>query len=467
MIIYELNARVHAKAFDQISEVYLRELVDTGFDWIWLMGIYTESPAAKEVFRKTAPDFEASPYALLDYSINPKLGGEEAFKVLVERAHNVGLKVMADFVPNHMAIDSPLIDEHPEYFIFSNPELRDEAPSDYFTHRGARIAHGRDPYFAGWPDTAQLDYTNERLRRHQIGVLLRLAGLVDGLRCDMAMLVLRQQIKSQWFPRASWEEFDRRMPGEFWSEAIAEVRRVRPDFVFMAEVYWDKEAELQALGFDLTYNKRLYDLLAHMSPPEGVSSYLKSTPHYYLGRCVHFLENHDEERARTMFGSRARPAAVLSYLIPGVPFVHDGQMEGFSERLPVQRVRPLKRENPDLELKRFYGRLLQIARDPLYRAGGMLTLWPRSGLVIIARRLGDRVAMVGVDLSASMPESPEVALPFDIIGASFDEWVKNPVDRWNGQPVEVERVWHDLRLRAGLFKSWTETHSFILEFEVG
>ncbi|MCS6885786.1 MAG: hypothetical protein RMM17_05460 [Acidobacteriota bacterium] len=166
------------------------------------------------------------------------------------------------------------------------------------------------------------------------------------------------------------------------------------------------------------------------------------------------------------FGRRARPSAVLSYLIPGVPFVHDGQMEGFDEKLPVQRVRPVKDQKPDLELRAFYERLLSIAKDPLYRAGGTLTLWPQSGLVLIARRLKNRVAMIGVDLTASMPTNPEVALPFDMIGASFGEWIKNPMDRWNKQPVYVGRVGHDLRIRQAEFKSWSQTHSFILEFNV-
>ncbi|MCS6885787.1 MAG: alpha-amylase family glycosyl hydrolase [Acidobacteriota bacterium] len=295
MIIYELNVRTHGKTFDEIDEAYLRQLADIGIDWLWVMGIYSESPASREIFKRQSPDFEASPYALLDYSVNPKLGGEQAFSRFVERAHKVGLRVMVDFVANHMAIDSPLIDEHPEYFVHSDPRVREnERSEDYFQHRSGLIAYGRDPYFPCWIDTAQLDYTNANLRRHQIDVLCGLACKVDGIRCDMAMLVLRRQIKSQWYPLLLWEEFERRMPTEFWAEAIAKIKSFRRDFIFMAEVYWNKEAELQSLGFDLTYDKRLYDLLAHNAPPQSVSIYLKSCPNYYLSRCVHFLENKKE-----------------------------------------------------------------------------------------------------------------------------------------------------------------------------
>src|SRR5262249_51103009 len=144
-------------------------------------------------------------------------------------------------------------DSHPEYFIFSNTDLRDERPTDYFNHRVGRLAHGRDPYFAGWTDTVQFDYVHPGLRAHQIEVLKKLAGMVDGLRCDMAMLVLREQIKNQWFPRVDWWAFNDHMPEEFWSEAIRAVKGLRSDFIFMAEVYWDKEPYLQQLGFDLTY----------------------------------------------------------------------------------------------------------------------------------------------------------------------------------------------------------------------
>ncbi|MBL8192849.1 MAG: hypothetical protein JNM06_03415, partial [Blastocatellia bacterium] len=98
MIIYELNARVYGKNFDQISDQELQQLVDLGFDWLWLMGIWRTSEGGKVVAQGIEPDFEASPYAIVDYQVNPDLGGEGALKDLVNRAHKLGLKVMADFV---------------------------------------------------------------------------------------------------------------------------------------------------------------------------------------------------------------------------------------------------------------------------------------------------------------------------------------------------------------------------------
>jgi glycosidase len=465
MIIYELNARVYGKKFNEISDEELQKLVDLGFDWLWLMGIWRTSPKAKEIFQKITPDFEASPYALLDYKVNPDLGGEEALSNLVNRAHKLGLKVMADFVPNHMAPDSPLIDEHPEFFIHSNKDLRDELDRDYFTHpSGKRLAYGRDPYFAGWPDTAQLDYTHPELRAYQINELKRLATLVDGLRCDMAMLVLKEQIKNQWFPRVDWDTFNHYMPNEFWSEAITAVKGVNKHFIFMAEVYWDKEPYLQELGFDLTYDKKLYDLIEH-SNLQGLVNYLVSTPNYYLSRSVHFLENHDEERAAQRFGNRQRPAAILSYGILGVPFVHQGQMQGFKEKLPVQRIKPLTQETPDLQLEKFYQQLLYCVKDPIFRVGEMITLGAQAEVILVRRRHEGRTILVGADITKAPGSSgsPALTIPLMHLKLSPSSQIRC-LDHWTGQTVELVRNENgNLYIPPAAIASWPETGGFLLE----
>ena len=98
--------------------------------------------------------------------------------------------------------------------------------------RGDRlVAHGRDPYFPGWPDTLQLDYSNPATQDAMIGELRKIAGQCDGVRCDMAMLVLPDVFERTWGRRAP----------PFWSNAIERVRQHVPGFHFMAEVYWDLE----------------------------------------------------------------------------------------------------------------------------------------------------------------------------------------------------------------------------------
>jgi glycosidase len=464
MIIFELNARVYGKPFNKITNKELKRISSLGFDWLWIMGIWRESEGGRNIARQQAPDFEASPYAIMDYEVNPALGGESAYRDLVERAHAAGLRVMADFVPNHMAVDSPLIDSHPEFFIQSHPEWRPERQEDYFNHRVGRLAHGRDPYFAGWTDTAQLDYLHPGLRAHQIDVLKRMATMVDGLRCDMAMLVLREQIKNQWYTYVDWDGFNYHMPEEFWSEAIRAVRSIRSDFIFMAEVYWDKEPYLQQLGFDLTYNKKLYDLLEHNVSPEEIAHYLGSTSNDYLAHSVHFLENHDEERAAVRFGSRQRPAAALSFAIPGVPFVHQGQMEGFKEKLPVQRIRPLTVEKEDEDLQRFYKQLLACVKDPLFRNNDMLPLGVQDGSVLLCRRHEGRLALVCVNTTGSQNDtSPAVELPLDRLGLEHGSKIRT-VDLFSGKTVKNANVESDnYRLSLGAVANWKENGFFFLE----
>ncbi|APR80524.1 Sucrose phosphorylase [Minicystis rosea] len=461
MILLEIPARVGHHDLAALADAHIDRAAALGFDWIWLMGLWRIGPEAVRLSRTFAPDFEGSPYAIADYEVSPELGGEAALRAFVSRAHARGISVMADFVPNHMSLDSPLVSAHPEYAIHWNPSVRDASPSDYFDHPGGRLAHGKDPYFPGWSDTVQLDYSHPGLRAHQVSVLERIAGLVDGVRCDMAMLVLREHVKGHWFPRVDQGAFDRAYPEEFWSTAIRAVKAKRPDFTFMAEVYWDKEPRLQGLGFDFTYDKKLYDLLADGRAAEDIAAHLAGLPSEYVKRSVHFLENHDEERAAVRFGRRTRPAAILSYALPGAVFVHQGQMEGFTEKLPVQRWEPTRRETVDADLSRFHARLLAVVRDPVFRQGTLEVLGAQQGLVLLVRRHEGKVALVGADPRAERRESPPIEVLLERLGIAAGARV---IDRWTGDPIDgVEIAEGRLRLRAGAVASFAEGHGFLLD----
>jgi glycosidase len=463
VILFELNARLYKKSLDQLAEEHLPRLAALGFDWIWLMGIWRMGPAGVVLSRKYAPDFEGSPYAIAAYEVDPLLGGEAALRAFVARAHAAGIKVMADFVPNHLAFDTPLIDEDPGMVIHSNPSLRREVETDYYEHPKGRLAHGKDPYFAGWNDTVQLDYAYPKLRAHQVSELQRIARLVDGVRCDMAMLVLREHVKNNWFPAVDQAAFDAAYPREFWDEAVTAVRAERPDFVFMAEVYWDNEPRLQALGFDFTYDKKLYDLLAHHAPPGETAAQLASLPASYLARSVHFLENHDEERAATRFGRRARPSAVLSYAIPGAVFIHQGQMEGFTEKLPVQRRIPLVKEAPDTALRGFYERLLAIVRRPVFRDGELAVLGAEGEVILALRRRGDERVLIGANPCGHRPEkSPALTIPLEQLGQKAGEALR-AVDLWTGAAIPVTTSASAIDFAEGAVASWTENHAFLIE----
>jgi hypothetical protein len=268
---------------------------------------------------------------------------------------------MLDFVPNHTAPDHPWVEQRPDYYVAGTESDLSQAPHNYTRVRlrdGERVlAFGRDPYFAGWSDTLQLDYGNPATHAAMRGELLRIAGQCDGVRCDMAMLVLPDVFERTWGRRAP----------PFWPETIRAVRERVPGFCFMAEVYWDLEWTMHQEGFDYAYDKRLYDRLreGHARPVrEHLGAGLD-----YQGRLARFLENHDEPRAAATF---ARPmheaAAVATYLSPGLRFFHHGQLEGRRKRISPHLVRA-PHEPADDTIRQFYERLLAVLRDPAVRDG--------------------------------------------------------------------------------------------------
>ena len=390
--IYELNIRVNRRTFDDVTDSELRKLARFGFDAVWVMGIWQISDGVRRISKLVADDFDGSPYAVPVYRFSRELGGKRGFQSLVKRAHKVGLAVIVDFVSNHMALDSPWIDKHPEFFIRSDTGVRSQATSDYFLHKsGEVIAFGRDPYFPPWHDTAQLDYTCKALRSQMIDELKWISRFADGVRCDMAMLVLRDYIRHQWYPLASDEVFNARMPEEFWEEAIAAVKAEKPGFTFIAEAYWDKEEKLREQGFDLTYEKKLYDGLVSRDAAR-VADRLSLNPSL-LRASLYFIENHDEPRATSVFSTPVNLSSAAFILeLPCSVLIHEGQMEGKREKLPVQRVKPLTEDPPDELLRRAYERLLQITSDPVFFEGDFETFDTEAfGVIAFARKNSNRV----------------------------------------------------------------------------
>ena len=221
---------------------------------------------------------------------------------------------------------------------------------------------GRDPYFAPWPDVVQLDAFAPGLRDAVAETLIAIGDQCDGLRCDMAMLMTNEVFARTWGERAGPPPAE-----EFWPPLIARVRPRHPDFVFMAEAYWDMEWTLQQQGFDLCYDKRLYDRLAH-EPAESVRGHLQADG-AYQERLVRFIENHDEPRAAATFGpAQARAAAVVVSTLPGARLYHDGQLEGRRTRIPVFLGRGPD-EPADADLRAFYERLLRAVADGDLRRG--------------------------------------------------------------------------------------------------
>ena len=325
-----------------------------------------KNPEFLRDFEKTLPDLReediaGSGFAITGYSVHPDLGGEAALKRLRTRMRERGLKLMLDFVPNHMGPDHPWVEEHPDYFVSGTESDLEKEPLNYTRVKRMKddmiVAYGRDPFFSGWPDTIQLDYSNPATVEAMTAELMSISDQCDGVRCDMAMLLLPEVFERTWGRRAQ----------SFWPEAIRSVRDKTPGFCFMAEVYWDMEWTMQQLGFDYAYDKRLYDRLC-----EGHARSVREhfyAEHDYQDKLARFLENHDEPRAAATFEQKTHEAAaVITFFSPGLRFFHHGQFEGRLKRISPHLVRA-PREQVNESVQKFYSGLLSTLKNPVFRYG--------------------------------------------------------------------------------------------------
>ena len=250
-------------------------------------------------------------------------------------------------------------------------------------------------------------------RAAAIATVAAIAEQCDGVRCDMAMLML-----NDIFQR-TWGEWAGARPGEdYWPELIGGVRAAYPGFLFMAEAYWNLEWELQQQGFDFCYDKQLYDRLEH-GPAAAVRGHLGAELDYQK-HLVRFIENHDEPRAAASFSPRkARTAAVLATTLPGAVLLHEGQLTGRKVRLPVFLGR--RPEEPvDGELWEFYRQLLPAVSAAPFRGGEWRLCrvegWPDNhsceNLVAWCRRDGEERRLVVVNL-ADTPSQGRLGVPWE------------------------------------------------------
>lgn len=385
-LLYQINTRVYLTGLkkelgriatlDDFPDAELNRLADLGFDWIWLLSVWQTGELARNISRKnvefrrdfksTLPDLKVediagSGFAIAGYTAHSDLGGDAALKRFHKRLQKRGLKLMLDFVPNHMGPDHPWVQDHPNFFIQGTERNFENSPDIYTKIKmwnGNHVfAYGRDPNYAGWPDTVQLDYSNTATVAAMTKELKRISKMCDGVRCDMAMLPLPEVFERTWGRRA--------LP--FWPNAIHAVREKKPDFCFMAEVYWDMEWTMHQQGFDYAYDKRLYDRLleGHATPVrEHLCAGLD-----YQDKLARFLENHDEPRVAASFEQlRHKAAAVITFFSPGLRFFHQGQFEGRRKRISPHLIRAPK-ETVDESIRRFYKGLLSVLQRPIFRDG--------------------------------------------------------------------------------------------------
>ncbi len=384
--LYQINTRVwltelslnlgRRATLDDIPDTELDHLAEMGFDWIWFLSVWCtgelgrkvsrENPEFRHDFEETLPDLQendiaGSGFAITGYSVSPDLGGDDALRRLRERLSARGMKLMLDFVPNHMGPDHPWVEDHPDYFMHGTESDLLKYPRNYTRVKRRNgdliLAYGRDPFFAGWADTLQLDYSNPATSEAMTRELLRISDQCDGVRCDMAMLILPEVFERTWGRRAQ----------PFWPLAIKAVRDKVPGFCFMAEVYWDMEWAMQNQGFDFAYDKRLYDLLRE-GHAKAVREHFYASPDYQ-DKLARFLENHDEPRAAATFNQKNHEAAaVITFLSTGLRFFYQGQFEGRMKRISPHLIRA-PQESPNEAIQKFYDSLLSVIKKPLFRLG--------------------------------------------------------------------------------------------------
>jgi len=378
-IIYEINTWIWLKELSRkylkkitLSNIPAKELDDLaglGFNAIWLMGVWKRSPAGLVVAKQHAgimkdlsealPDLQevdiaGSPYCIKDYQVDPHIGGDAGLAKTRKEFAKRGLQLILDFVPNHVAPDHPWTSAHPGYFINGTEEEMISRPDDFYRAGKHIYAKARDPFYPPWPDVLQLNIFDDGLRKAMLQTLISIASMCDGIRCDMAMLVMNDIFSKTWAEKAG------KIPQkDFWPLAIPPVKQQYPEFIFIAESYWDTEPALINQGFDICYDKRCYDYLKEGAVKSG-HHILEMAP--YQQKLLHFLENHDEPRAAGLFSIKKHKALALASLtLPGARLLHDGQLEGRTVKVPVFLSR--RQEEPEnTELKLFYQQLLKILR---------------------------------------------------------------------------------------------------------
>ena len=389
----------HIYRLDQVPDEELDELSSYGITGLWLIGLWQRSKASQNIKQITGnPDALASAYSLFSYDVAWEIGGQEAMDNLRARAGMRGIRMASDMVPNHMAIDSRWVIEHPDWFLslphqpfpnanFDTPDLCDDErvsvylEAGYYSKTDASVVfkrvdnwsgdtrfiyHGNDGTSIPWNDTAQLNYLMPEVREAALQTIMHVARQFPIIRFDAAMTLAKRHFHRLWFPtpgeggdipsRAgrglSGADFDAAMPVEFWREVVDLIARELPDTLLLAEAFWMMESYfVRTLGMHRVYNSAFM----HMLRDEDNQNYrltLKNTLEFdpdILGRFVNFMNNPDEETAVEQFGKGDKYFGVCTLLatLPGLPMFGHGQIEGFAEKYGMEYPRAYWDEKVD------------------------------------------------------------------------------------------------------------------------
>lgn len=296
-VVYELNIRqATPEGTFAAAERYLPELKKMGVDIVWLMPIH---PIGVDGRKGSLGSY----YSISDYeAVNPEFGDIESFDRFVAAAHDLGLKVIIDWVANHTSRDAKWWKEgHEDWYV-----LDEES--------GLPIVQ------YDWTDIAKLDYANADMREAMTSAMLFWIGRgVDGFRCDVAYEV----------------------PIDFWQQAFARIREAAPDVYLLAE---GEKTFLHDSAFDTTYGWDLHHLMNAIARGEksaaDLRAYVESDAAAYPAPAMRlmFTSNHDENSWSgsefERMGDAAATFAALTFVLPqGQPLIYTGQEIGLDRRL--------------------------------------------------------------------------------------------------------------------------------------
>jgi glycosidase len=384
---------------DQIPDEELDELARRGFTGLWLIGLWERSKASRTIKQWMGnPEAAASAYSLHDYDIAGELGGWGSLANLRERCMKRGIRLGSDMVPNHTGIDSRWMIEHPDRFLqlpyppfptynynCGNLSGRDDITvqieEHYFNHSDAAVVfkridnstghtryiyHGNDGTSMPWNDTAQIDFLNPEAREAVIRTIIGVCQQFSIVRFDAAMTLAKRHIQRLWFPvpgtggaiasRAehsiSNDEFNRRIPNEFWREVVDRCAAEAPHTLLLAEAFWMMEGYfVRTLGMHRVYNSAFMNMLKNEDNAKYRAT-IKNTMEFdpeILKRFVNFMNNPDEETAVAQFGKGDKYFGICTLLVtmPGLPMFGHGQIEGFEEKYGMEYRRAYRDEKAD------------------------------------------------------------------------------------------------------------------------
>lgn len=399
--LYQLSKAYgrNISTLDAIPNEELDKLKDSGFNALWLIGLWERSESSRRIKNLCGnPEAAASAYSIRSYSIAQRLGSWTAFTNLRQRCEERGIRLASDMVPNHTGLDSEWMKSHSEYFIrqpyspfpsytFNGPDLSGDPDIEikiedhYYSRSDAAVVfrrtdrrtgavdyifHGNDGTTMPWNDTAQLDYLNKDTREAVIQQILNIARNFHIIRFDAAMTLARKHIRRLWYPQPgdkpdiagrgayamSDEQFDKAMPVEFWREVVDRVAAEVPDTLLLAEAFWMMEGYfVRTLGMHRVYNSAFMNMLRDQEN-QKFRSMIKSTLLFdpeILKRYVNFMNNPDEEPAIVQFGNGDKYFGICTLLatLPGLPMFGHGQIQGFSEKYGMEYTRAYRDEKPD------------------------------------------------------------------------------------------------------------------------